>query len=298
MFSSPILYANTTDQPRTGSGGSSGTLLSGTTINPLLNMPGPRSSGQISSNAGIHTGSPAEDSPSKDEGIRKRKLSIVNLVGSDEEDIIETPSTANAPAALEGAGQLSSGGNGLESDTEPSPFEHGHSLRPRPSLRASAKARTSLTSPIQRRPRANGSSHRKRVKTTASFKDLVWSDMPGELSDNPMSFGTPAASCNKLVLSGTSKASSSPCLTSRQEIRLAIATETAAKRAKFFMAKKDYFLPLLPETNYIRNLLDAVRPAQSNTIESPIVGDKLHPPLKTVRENISPYIELDQQPKG
>ena len=290
-------YARTIHQPRTGFGTGSGPLTSRTTIKPLLDKSGPRSSGLSSSNAGIHMGLPAKDSPSRDEGIRKRRLSIISLVGSDEEDIIDTPPIANAPAALEGASQLSEG-NGLKSDNEPGPFKHGHSLRPRSSLRASAKFRTGPTSPIQRQRRANGSSHRKSTKTTASFKDLVWSDVPGEPSDNPASFGTPAASRNRLVLSGASRATSSPYLSSRREIRLAIATETTAKRAKFFMAKKDYFLPLLPKTNYIQILLDVAKSAQPNTRESPIVGDKPHPPLKAVREDISPYIELDQQPKG
>lgn len=45
-------------------------------------------------------------------------------------------------------------------------------------------------------------------------------------------------------------------MSARNEIRNEIATETARKRANFFVAKKDYFLPLLPETNHVKRLVD------------------------------------------
>jgi len=44
--------------------------------------------------------------------------------------------------------------------------------------------------------------------------------------------------------------------TARNEVRDIINTETAAKRSKFFIAKKDYFLPLLPEGNHVQRLVD------------------------------------------
>ena len=44
--------------------------------------------------------------------------------------------------------------------------------------------------------------------------------------------------------------------TVRNETRDFIATETAAQRAKFFIAKKDYFLPLLPENNHVRRIVE------------------------------------------
>ncbi|MCJ1433349.1 hypothetical protein MMC27_002709 [Xylographa pallens] len=44
--------------------------------------------------------------------------------------------------------------------------------------------------------------------------------------------------------------------TMRNETRDFIATETAAKRAKFFIAKKDYFLPLLPENNHVKRIVE------------------------------------------
>lgn len=43
--------------------------------------------------------------------------------------------------------------------------------------------------------------------------------------------------------------------TARQELREYVNTETAGKRANFFVAKKDLFLPLLPEGNHIQRLV-------------------------------------------
>ena len=44
--------------------------------------------------------------------------------------------------------------------------------------------------------------------------------------------------------------------TARNEVRDVISTETTARRSKFFIAKKDYFLPLLPEGNHVQRLVD------------------------------------------
>ena len=43
--------------------------------------------------------------------------------------------------------------------------------------------------------------------------------------------------------------------TARQELREYVNTETAGKRSKFFVAKKDLFLPLLPDGNYVQRLV-------------------------------------------
>ena len=59
--------------------------------------------------------------------------------------------------------------------------------------------------------------------------------------------------------SGMSKPKpSSPAaqMTERNAIRHQISTVTAAKRANFFIAKKDLFLPLLPEGNHVARLAD------------------------------------------
>lgn len=66
-------------------------------------------------------------------------------------------------------------------------------------------------------------------------------------------------------------------LSSRAQLRQNIATESEAKRSTFFVAKKDYFLPLLPENNYIQKLVDK---------------------LGTDSGTITPYEIVQQQPKG
>lgn len=100
-------------------------------------------------------------------------------------------------------------------------------------------------------------------------------------------------------------------LTSRQAIRYTIATETAAKRARFFRAKKDYFLPLLPESNYIQKLLDkeaegavgepAVSGAMDDVSAKPMASEVKHELLKdsdTADQEISPYVPITEQPQG
>lgn len=43
--------------------------------------------------------------------------------------------------------------------------------------------------------------------------------------------------------------------TARQEVREYVNTQTAGKRSNFFVAKKDLFLPLLPEGNHVQRLV-------------------------------------------
>ena len=43
--------------------------------------------------------------------------------------------------------------------------------------------------------------------------------------------------------------------TARQELREYVNTETAGKRSNFFVAKRDLFLPLLPEGNHVQRLV-------------------------------------------
>jgi hypothetical protein len=50
----------------------------------------------------------------------------------------------------------------------------------------------------------------------------------------------------------------------RGEVRSAIAAQTAVKRANFFLAKRDFFLPLLPEVNHVTKLL-----AQRSQVKAP-----------------------------
>lgn len=69
--------------------------------------------------------------------------------------------------------------------------------------------------------------------------------------------------------------------TARNEIRDIIATETTAKRARFFVAKKDYFLPLLPESNYVQRLVEQRAEKYPG-----------------VEEREVPYQPLSEQPQG
>ncbi|KAI9842493.1 MAG: hypothetical protein M1837_007086 [Sclerophora amabilis] len=53
-------------------------------------------------------------------------------------------------------------------------------------------------------------------------------------------------------------------LTSRQSVRHFIATETTARRGTFFKAKKELFLPLLPESNHVQKLLEKDTSSESH----------------------------------
>lgn len=69
--------------------------------------------------------------------------------------------------------------------------------------------------------------------------------------------------------------------TARQELREYVNTETAGKRSNFFIAKKDLFLPLLPESNHVQRLV--AQRQQSETTE----------------EDLSvPYGIIEHQPAG
>ncbi|KAL8872769.1 MAG: hypothetical protein Q9174_001660 [Haloplaca sp. 1 TL-2023] len=87
--------------------------------------------------------------------------------------------------------------------------------------------------------------------------------------------------------------------TGRAEIREIIATETAAKRNNFFIARKQLFLPLLPERNFVSKLLEQRRVARQDrdaVTEANNFQTLQHP---ADDEDLSvPYEELKQQPKG
>lgn len=69
--------------------------------------------------------------------------------------------------------------------------------------------------------------------------------------------------------------------TERQQIRLNIASTTELKRKRFLVEHKEYFLPLLPQNNYITKLM-----AKDEEME------------KIQKKNSVPYEELAEQPKG
>ena len=72
-----------------------------------------------------------------------------------------------------------------------------------------------------------------------------------------------------------------PPMTARNEVRDIIATETAAKRSRLFVAKKDYFLPLLPEGNHVQRLVE-----------------QRHQEYDGIEELDIPYEALSEQPRG
>lgn len=76
-----------------------------------------------------------------------------------------------------------------------------------------------------------------------------------------------------------------PVASGRRAVRNAIQNVTAAKRDRFFVENKDYFLPLLPEANHISKL--AARMRSAHVEES---SDKAPATI--------PYEQIEAQPKG
>lgn len=75
-----------------------------------------------------------------------------------------------------------------------------------------------------------------------------------------------------------------PVVSQRVAVRLEIAGKTAASRNQFFIEKSEYWLPLLPDNNYVRKLME--KHARFSAAE--ILG----------LPQISEYEELETQPKG
>lgn len=76
-----------------------------------------------------------------------------------------------------------------------------------------------------------------------------------------------------------------PQVTNRNAVRQEIASTTAAKRRRFFIEKKDYFLPLLPtEHNHIKKLVEK--------------HAELTPEERAKEPTSVPYEELETQPRG
>lgn len=76
-----------------------------------------------------------------------------------------------------------------------------------------------------------------------------------------------------------------PVVSDRVAVREEIASTTAKKRNRFFVEKKDYFLPLLPAGhNYIKKLVEK--------------HDALTDAEKARESQVVPYAEIETQPKG
>lgn len=176
---------------------------------------------------------------------QKRKISYVNLAESDDDDAgpSEVSSAVTAPKALPKLYKM-------ESDEKPALVSErttsaGCTLRPRCTLSTTAKA-SEIIRKAPKRPRL----------------------VQGSRS---LSSATGVAASGK---------SDGQLLTSRQAIRHTIATETGARRARFLVAKRDYFLPLLPRVNFVQKLLEKAE------TDKDLAGE------------ISDYVEIQSQPEG
>ena len=99
-------------------------------------------------------------------------------------------------------------------------------------------------------------------------------------------FSTPQSSPIKTTVRhtdsvGTLLKAQVPKQATRQELKGLIETETAEKRAKFFISKKDYFLPLLPQDNHIQRLEEERLQSQTRAGDLSV-----------------PYEALKEQPNG
>lgn len=77
--------------------------------------------------------------------------------------------------------------------------------------------------------------------------------------------------------------------TARNEVRDEIASETAAKRANFFIAKKDYFLPLLPDGNHVQRLVDQRHEQYTNVPDRHIPYEAFTSQPQGVKATMKPY---------
>lgn len=204
---------------------------------------------------------------------QKRKISYVNLDDSD--DPTAAPSEVSSAFPTPQGMRYPDPVNSTQSDevdmsspVSPEPLPErstraGHSLRPRSVLQPSVKA-----------------------------ENMIVRTMPRKTQRKP-----PKGRGRQTL---SSKVKSGAALTSRQAIRHAIATETAVKRAKFLMAKKDYFLPLLPKNNYITRLLhkEQVEGKLEDGETDLEVKSESHTNTVANQVGITPYVPITEQPKG
>lgn len=124
----------------------------------------------------------------------------------------------------------------------------GHSLRQHSDLHLSLRAQENGDKPVAKRRRVSNRSARKTSATSRA--------------------------------TGTQPSQK----TARNEIRENISRETAVKRGNFYVAKKEYFLPLLPESNSINRLVEARRAAGQQG------GEDLTIPYKALEEQPVGYV--------
>lgn len=82
----------------------------------------------------------------------------------------------------------------------------------------------------------------------------------------------------------TSSATSTPRLSKRVEIRKDITNHTVALRTAFFIEKKDLLLPLLPQNNHVRKLVEK--------------HERLSEDERSKLHHGTPYEEIEDAPRG
>lgn len=160
-------------------------------------------------------------------GRNLRTKKRVSYQISDDSDSVPSPSVASSSFST--PQKFRAGSNSYEvvepetPKTPPPRFSSaGHSLRQHHDLHLSLRAQENADKPVLKKRRIS----RKQPKKVLIIED-------GDEIAEPKSQKT-----------------------ARNEIRDMIATETLRKRANFLVAKKDYFLPLLPESNQISRLVE------------------------------------------
>ena len=160
-----------------------------------------------------------------DRRLRQKKQPVSYEISSDEEDLnsqldssFSTPVKAKAKRVSIVSLEDESEESEPQNTPPPRSSAAGHSLRQHGDLKLSLQARENADKPARKK---------RKISSRTS----------------------------KAVLLKPSPKNSTPQQTARNELRNYVNTETAGKRATFFMAKKDLFLPLLPENNYIQKLL-------------------------------------------
>src|SRR5205823_11956569 len=106
---------------------------------------------------------------------------------------------------------------------------------------------------------SNNRSLRLRGSSNLSLRSTDNVERPRNLRQNPTkrSITTQVTSDAIDLNSDIDELAPTPKKSVRAEIRHQIAIDTMKRRDRFLVAKKDYFLPLLPEHNYIKKLMGA-----------------------------------------
>ena len=193
-------------------------------------------------------------------GLRQKERVVYAI--SDDSDAAETPSTASSAFSTPQKQKQKRVRSIIEIDDDDDDLEEiespktppprvssaGHSLRQHSSLHLSLRAQENGDKPVKKR--------RKLSKRQARSVPIISSDL------------------------NTKTLKSKIHTTVRNEVRQSIATETAGRRVNFFVAKKEFFLPLLPESNHIKKLVEQHESKPERDIA------------------IFPYEVVDKQPLG